>query len=366
MAEWAARQNSPAIIDSIGIAETRDLATRRFDQVAGEYFPLWQKAVNARLISQTAAAGQGKPEHDWVKNDAWLAAIKSQVTDEVRPVWNDRGDWYKRVCAAEVNAALERTVGAWRRKLRDEELLLIQSWEQLKQSQQFGDVIKKAAETLAKSRELSMRSQSQPPPHNPIDDALRVSGEMLAELRHQQQVRFERIEKQSADLHQIEVEALRCRLAPESAEGVAAPTPAQTVAPEISSPVAEPVADPATSGTEPGTPAESTSAAPVTSEPPAPANPNRRKPGPKSNLELAAWVTAVVKRIASDGDWKSRLDEILEAMDGVGKDEAPVCPVPPNWRRHHKWKRWSDCDDRRLAIKAIEYRLKLGENSGGR
>jgi hypothetical protein len=167
MAEWAARQNSPAIIDSIGIAETRDLATRRFDQVAWEYFPLWQKAVNARLVSQSAGGGREEPtgEHDWAKSDAWLAAIKSQVSDEVRQVWHDRRDWYGRACAAKVVDTLSRAIAAWRRRLRDEELLLIQSWEQLKQSQQFGDVIKKATETLAEVRRLApppVRSRPEP------------------------------------------------------------------------------------------------------------------------------------------------------------------------------------------------------------
>ena len=41
MAAWAARENSPAVIDSLGISETIALASARFQEIAGDYVRVW-------------------------------------------------------------------------------------------------------------------------------------------------------------------------------------------------------------------------------------------------------------------------------------------------------------------------------------
>jgi hypothetical protein len=76
-----------------------------------------------------------------------------------------------------------------------------------------------------------------------------------------------------------------------------------------------------------------------------------RKRGPKPDYETAVRVQAVVKRLAPDGDWRSKLDEISEALD-----EERI-PFPQKWRRDRQCRCWSDCYDKSLVIKAIEYRL---------
>lgn len=80
--------------------------------------------------------------------------------------------------------------------------------------------------------------------------------------------------------------------------------------------------------------------------PPAP-----RKRGPKPDHDTAARIADVVARIAPSGDWRSKLDEICEALD-----EEHI-PVPRTWRRNRKCREWIDCDDRDLIVKAIAYRL---------
>jgi hypothetical protein len=78
-----------------------------------------------------------------------------------------------------------------------------------------------------------------------------------------------------------------------------------------------------------------------------------KKRGPKPDFETAALVAAVVGRVAPDGDWRSRVDDICDSLD-----EEQI-PVPSTWRRNRNCRRWSLCDDKDVVVKAIEYRLAL-------
>ncbi len=78
-----------------------------------------------------------------------------------------------------------------------------------------------------------------------------------------------------------------------------------------------------------------------------------KKRGPKPDFETAALVAAVVARVAPDGDWRSRVDDICDSLD-----EEQI-PVPSTWRRNRNCRRWSLCDDKDIVVKAIEYRLAL-------
>ena len=78
-----------------------------------------------------------------------------------------------------------------------------------------------------------------------------------------------------------------------------------------------------------------------------------RKRGPKPDHDTALRVFEIVARVAPDGDWRSNLCEICEALD-----EGHV-PVPSTWRRNRDCRSWSVCLERDVVVKAIEYRLRL-------
>jgi hypothetical protein len=91
--------------------------------------------------------------------------------------------------------------------------------------------------------------------------------------------------------------------------------------------------------------------------PPPPEPDTGARTGPKPDPQRTARIVAVVERVAPDGNWKSKLDEILDALDDEKAEDGEQILISPAWR-HRKWKHWSDCDDRRLAVKVIEYQLK--------
>jgi hypothetical protein len=81
-----------------------------------------------------------------------------------------------------------------------------------------------------------------------------------------------------------------------------------------------------------------------------------RKRGPKSDHETASRVAEIVARVAPDGDWRPKLDDICEALD-----QAQI-PYPPRWRRRDRsCDGWAAYDERANAVKAIEYRLELAK-----
>jgi hypothetical protein len=85
----------------------------------------------------------------------------------------------------------------------------------------------------------------------------------------------------------------------------------------------------------------------------------RVKPGPKRNLDVAHNVLAVIERFAAKNEWKSKLEEVCDALD-----EANI-PRPTTWpKRNPPIRTWSDAfsTEADLAKKAISYRLKNAEN----
>ncbi len=81
-----------------------------------------------------------------------------------------------------------------------------------------------------------------------------------------------------------------------------------------------------------------------------------RKRGPKPDHEAASRVAEIVARVAPDGDWRPKLDDICEALD-----EAQI-PSPPRWRkRDRSCDGWAAYDERANAVKAIEYRLEIAK-----
>jgi hypothetical protein len=93
-------------------------------------------------------------------------------------------------------------------------------------------------------------------------------------------------------------------------------------------------------------------------------NGQERKRGPKPDHEGAARVREIVAHVAPDGDWRSKLDAICEALD------AEKVPAPRPWWTRQEWlkatepddgPKWQDYPERGTAVKAIEYRLEKAE-----
>lgn len=84
--------------------------------------------------------------------------------------------------------------------------------------------------------------------------------------------------------------------------------------------------------------------------------PAPRKRGPKPDYENAERVADTVARVAPDGDWRSKLDDVCEALHDEG------IPFPKVWRsKDRNCRTWMDFPEREIAIKAIEYRLEVAK-----
>jgi hypothetical protein len=83
--------------------------------------------------------------------------------------------------------------------------------------------------------------------------------------------------------------------------------------------------------------------------------PAREKPGPKTDREASSRVLEIVTRVAGSDPWKTKLDDICDALD-----EARI-PRPKTWvNRKPPLRSWADAamEEPELAKKAIAYQLK--------
>ena len=87
-----------------------------------------------------------------------------------------------------------------------------------------------------------------------------------------------------------------------------------------------------------------------------------RRRGPKPDYDTPARVAEIVRRVAPDGDWRSKIDDVVLALDhGVCHASDPeTCdedhekiPLPRGWSN------WANPPDHDTMVKAIEYRLKV-------
>ena len=106
LAAWAARENDPDIIDSIGVFETVALAKERFEGIVGDYLAVW-----AETSGNSDEFGR------------WLEAIRHLVGCEVGDLWR-QGEWhtawYERACRRKVHDQLAASADEW--KSRSSEL----------------------------------------------------------------------------------------------------------------------------------------------------------------------------------------------------------------------------------------------------
>jgi hypothetical protein len=78
------------------------------------------------------------------------------------------------------------------------------------------------------------------------------------------------------------------------------------------------------------------------------------KRGPKTGYEDAARAAGIVARLAPEGDWEKKLDEICEALD------AEKVPCPKTWHaKDRTCTCWADKIERPIVIKALKHRLGL-------
>jgi hypothetical protein len=84
----------------------------------------------------------------------------------------------------------------------------------------------------------------------------------------------------------------------------------------------------------------------------------RARSGPRPNLGMAQETAQIVDRTRAGKPWKTQLDAIAEALD----DAHIPCPKPWKKRGIHNWVEAATAD-REVAIKAIDYRLRIASES---
>jgi len=100
---WSARQNDPDVIDSIGIRETVQLSTARFEETVGDYLSFWASSTTG----ESSIAEQ------------WFDALQRSVVDEVAGVWQQtpwHGMWFERACRSKVFEALNPAAKQWKHR----------------------------------------------------------------------------------------------------------------------------------------------------------------------------------------------------------------------------------------------------------
>ena len=109
IAAWTARENDPAVIDSIAINETMALAKARFVDIVGDYLSVW-----------TDTNG------DSDEFTRWLEDIGVLVGREVGDLWR-RGEWhvawFERACRNKLEEALRPLIEEWQSRACGLEIL---------------------------------------------------------------------------------------------------------------------------------------------------------------------------------------------------------------------------------------------------
>jgi hypothetical protein len=80
----------------------------------------------------------------------------------------------------------------------------------------------------------------------------------------------------------------------------------------------------------------------------------REKPGAKSDVARASRISEIIARMAPGRSWRAHWEETCEDFD------AAQIPVSRAWKKKGL-RKWSDCEDRERAVKAIMYQLKLAK-----
>ena len=109
MAAWTARENDPAVIDSIAIAETVALAKARFVDIVGDYLSVW--------------ADTNGDSDEFTR---WLEDIGVLVGREVGDLWRNgewHAAWFERACRNKLEEALRPLIEKWQSRACGLEIL---------------------------------------------------------------------------------------------------------------------------------------------------------------------------------------------------------------------------------------------------
>ena len=113
VAAWAARENDPAVIDSIAIAETLALARARFVDIVGDYLSVWADTSG-----------------DSGEFTRWLEGIGVLVGREVGDLWKN-GEWhvawFERACRKKVEECLAPLIEEWKSRASGLEILHLEN-----------------------------------------------------------------------------------------------------------------------------------------------------------------------------------------------------------------------------------------------
>jgi len=136
---WAERERDPAVIDCIGVDESTRAAAFGLEAFAEVYFQAWIE----------------KPGGEYYEFCDWLEGIATNIENRLRELWEPRGDWYARVCSAEVKKILAPHIKDWREK----------ALSRLKQrpTREFEEILRRVQESLARPLPPAGALEDRPP-----------------------------------------------------------------------------------------------------------------------------------------------------------------------------------------------------------
>jgi hypothetical protein len=110
---WRVRQSDPGIIDSIGVAETIELAKETFSTFAGPYLGFWIRETE-RYSEEFAR---------------WVDALRRFVVSKIGDLWSGEwhAAWFERACRQKVDESLEQLVQEWKFHARKWELQYLEN-----------------------------------------------------------------------------------------------------------------------------------------------------------------------------------------------------------------------------------------------
>ena len=113
MAAWTARENEPAVIDSIAINETLALAKARFVDIAGDYLSVWADT-----------------DGDSDEFTRWLENVGVLVGREVGDLWRNgewHTAWFERACRNKLEEAFRPLIEEWQSRACGLEILHLEN-----------------------------------------------------------------------------------------------------------------------------------------------------------------------------------------------------------------------------------------------
>ncbi len=323
--------------DETGVRQTVTVAEERFKALSGEYWRPWLNSGNGY---------EGFVE--------WLEELRRNVSAEVASIWNGGSNtienWYERACGPAVEKSLAALVKEGTHRARVAEMKRLEGGAQPRGDSHKGTeavpsiigqlpkdaLLRMEAATAAFMADYLPKVEREGNKSGPVHD-MRVSP--WAQIPEAERASAWRVGAMTGEALSHLALKLRAEALKNAAEGgFPKPDQAGAMQPGADKPN-HTDAGPANHGTNP-----------------AASDGKRRKRGPKPDPDAASRVAEIVARVAPDGEWRPKLDDICEALD-----EAQIA-FPPRWRKRcRSCDGWAAYDERANAVKAIEYRLEIAK-----